>query len=223
MKITLIHGTHTEKSRARFQAILDGVHKRGWEVIHLSQTSTIAELLSSTSLFENKRVYVCQDLKIFDDKTLKFLEKKSKALDSNLLLYHPSFAPAKILNFVKNYGQIEAFEFPKTIWAFLDSLYPGNSKTSLKLLQEVKKTEALEFSFALVAGLYRDLYWAKVDPKSLSLPSWKLTKLKNQSSKYSQDLLKAIINLLARIDISAKTSNIDLSQSLDLFILKNLK
>ncbi|KKQ75926.1 MAG: hypothetical protein US96_C0001G0002 [Candidatus Woesebacteria bacterium GW2011_GWB1_38_5b] len=223
MKITLICGTHITASRERFQKILDGIHKREWEVVHLTSNSSITESLRGTSLFEQNKVFVCEDLKILDEKTLKFLEKKVKDLDSNLLLYSKNAVPVKLNNFVKKYGKIEVFDLPKTIFTFLDSLYPGNSRNSIKLFLEVLKTEPVEFVFSLIAGLYRDLYWAKNDPDSMSTSPWRIGKLKNQASRYSNTILIYIITVLADLDIKVKTSQADLSQSLDLFIIKELK
>ena len=223
MKITLIQGTHIVDSRKRFQQILDGIHKRGWEVIHLSKAVQIPEMLSGTSLFEENRLFVLEDPKLLDEKNLKYLEKKAKSLDSNLLIYSQNKAGVKIQNVAKKHGKIENYELPKHIWAFLDSLFPGNSAKSIKMLHEVKKHEPTEFTFALISSLFRDLYWIKVDTKSLNINTWRKSKLTGQAAKFSQQQLKTAINSLAQIDIKAKLSQATLPQSLDLFILKNLQ
>ena len=51
----------------------------------------------------------------------------------------------------------------------------------------------------------------------------KISKLKSQSSKFSEEQLKKIIDLLAKTDVEVKTGKADLILSLDLTILKQLE
>jgi DNA polymerase III delta subunit len=109
------------------------------------------------------------------------------------------------------------------LWNFLDGLYPGNSERSVKQLHKLIEREAPEFIFTLIAKLFRDLYWAKIDDKSLPYPSWRAGKLKLQSSKFSPEQLKDIISQLAEIDIKVKTSKAEILSELDLLIIKQLE
>lgn len=224
MKITVIYGTHATASRSRFQHILDGLHKRGWEIVHItSGKMSVTEILSGVSLFDSQKAYVCEDLKILDAKVLKWIEDHEKKLEINLLLYHDGDLPVKLSGFFSKRAKLEKFELPKTIFIFLDSIYPGNSKQSLKLLHEVTKSEPIEFVFALMGTLFRDLYWVKNDSQTMSIAPWRQSKLKSQASKFSDTILIYIIRVLAELDIKVKTSQTNLSRSLDLFILKELK
>ena len=57
---------------------------------------------------------------------------------------------------------------------------------------------------------------------SPNYPDWRLNKLKSQSNKFSDKLLKEIINDLSNIDVKVKTSKANLKDSLDLLIVKKL-
>ena len=112
---------------------------------------------------------------------------------------------------------------PRLIFTFLDSIYPKNVKKVLVLFHELIKNEPVEFVFALMARHLRDLYWVRVEPKSLPYPSWRVGKLKGQSSKFKFETLKDLIARMAEIDIAVKTSKSDLISSLDLLIVFSLE
>jgi DNA polymerase III delta subunit len=105
----------------------------------------------------------------------------------------------------------------------LDGLYPGNSEKSIKQFHKLIEKEPPEFIFTLIAKLFRDLYWVKVDALSIPYPSWRVGKLKPQASKFTIEELKNLIDKLADIDIKVKTSKTDLLSALDLLIIKNLQ
>ena len=76
----------------------------------------------------------------------------------------------------------------------MDTIIVGNSKRCLQFLHQVLEREPVEFVFALLASLFRDLYWIKADPVTLKLPPWRAQKLKRQAAGFSEDQLKQIIN-----------------------------
>jgi len=105
----------------------------------------------------------------------------------------------------------------------LDNLHPGNTGKVIRELHEVVKTEAPEFVFSIMAKHFRDLYWVKTDASTIPYQSWRISKLKSQSLKFNEVLLKEIIDNLSQIDINIKTSKADLLSALDLLIIKKLK
>ncbi len=152
--------------------------------------------LNSTSLFTKRRVFVLYYDKALAQNILKKLPKEAK---------------------------IEEFKLAKIIFKFLDSFYPKNAVNCLRLLHGVIKNEPAEFALALLAKQLRDLYWVSIDGKSLSYPGWRISRLKNQSSKFAQGEVKNLISELAKIDVEAKTSKAELVPSLDLLIASRLE
>lgn len=223
MIVTLIGGENTALSRARFGEIIDQKKIAGFEIERLGNNDlNLSELVSSNSLFSDKRLLVIDDFKKFGASDLSWLGKNLQKYDGEILGWIDGDVPVKISKqFGKNL-KVEEFVVPKVIFAFLDSIYPGNQKMVFQFLEKLKG-EPVEFVVHMIARHLRDLYWAKMDPKTLALPDWRLKKLKNQASKFDDDLLKNIINELAEADVKAKTGGVDLRTSLDLVISRELE
>ncbi len=207
MKITVLHGEHTAASRQRLVEIVQEVKKRGWEVIKDVPVPT-------ASLFAKERLFVVEDINLL----------KNLKLDGfNLLVWHNHKLPARFKNTLPKNTKYEEFKIPQKLWAFLDSLWPGNAKVSLTILREVTQTEPIEFVFAMIARTFRDLYWVTISPETIKLPSWRLGKLKRQAGHFKPHQLKKIISQLAAIDVAVKTGMTSLTHELDLFILTQLE
>lgn len=223
MKITVVYGTDAQKARARFSQIITAIRKRGWEVVDVHpDKKIIAEKLSTPSLFGNQ-LFSIENANQLDSDSLNWLAKYSKKLDANVLIFHDGTLPKATQDFLKKHARLENFELPKDIWTFLDSIHPGNAKTVMMLFHKVLKHEPVELVFALISGLFRDMYWIKSDPASMQINAWRKSKISAQASKFSQQQLEEIIENLAEIDIKVKTSNSDLTQSLDLLLTTKLQ
>jgi DNA polymerase III delta subunit len=118
--------------------------------------------------------------------------------------------------------KLEEFKLPRLIFDFLDSFYPGNSKRILKILHELVVKEPPEFIFALLAKHLRDLFWVTTN-NPLPYPPWRVSKLKAQAVKFKKEDLKTLIEELSEIDIKVKTSEAELTPSLDLLIVRQLQ
>lgn len=222
MKIIILHGDDERKLYERLSKFVETAKERSWEVDYLDDGS-IKENLSSSSLFGNERFFILRDIKRLGKSDLEWLNKHYADLSGNLIIYHEGVLSVTFLKSLPKDIKIEEFKLPKIIYSFLEGLITGNSEKSIKLMHQVVERDPVEYVFALIAKNYRDLYWVKVDPTSLSYPSWRVGKLKSQSSKFSEEKLKDIIEQLAQIDIDVKTSKADLLSSLDLMILKQLE
>jgi hypothetical protein len=224
MKITLIHGSYTTTSRKRYLQIVEAVAKRGWEIVPVSRDQNLENSLRGQSLFGNETLYYIDGhFTKLDPKDLTWLKTKSPKLDANLLIYQDGEISQKYIKALGSNAKIEKFDLPKHIFVFLDSLYPGNSKQCVVLLHQVLENEPIEFVFALMAGLFRDLYWIKVAPQTISLPPWRAGKLKKQASFYSSEKIISMIAYFAELDLKVKLSRANLVQSLDLFLIRDLK
>ncbi len=225
MKIILLHGDNAIKSYERLMTFIEVAKKRNWEIVQLTQDSplSLSESLSSQSLFTKEKLFVLEDLNKINKKELDWLKKKAEKLDGTLVIYYPNVIPQNLFKLLPSKIKIEEFKLPKLIFVFLEKLFPKNSKEAIKVFHQVIENEPVEFVFALIARHFRDLYWVKVDSKTLELPEWRLMKLKKQSSLFSEVQLKEVINNLAEADIEAKTSKSSLISSLDLMFATKLK
>ncbi len=224
MKYFLIHGEDSIKSYIRFLKFIDEAKNRRWDVIYLDDSSlSLAENISSTGLFQQERFFVHRDFKKLPKNDIEWIYKRSKLYSGNIVLYSDTEIPKTSIVKLPKEIKIEVFTIDKTIWKLLDSFYPGNAKNFLTLLHKTAETEAAELIFGLLAKTSRDLYWVKTNPDTLGYPSWRVSKLKNQANKFSNDQLKAIISDLAEADIKSKTSNNNIIDLIDFVIIEKLR
>jgi DNA polymerase III delta subunit len=225
MNIILIHGDYSIKSYARLLKFLEVAKERGWEISWFDKDKNLAflEIATNAGLFSKNKIIVVRGFSSLNSKDLEWLKEKNEYIETTLVIYEDGELPrAKIAKLPKN-TKLEEFKLPKIIFKFLESLYPGNSKNSLQIFCDLIKREPPEFIFSLCAKTFRDLYWIKVSPETLPYPSWRLSKLRKQSSYYSLPKLSHIINNLAKIDIKVKTSEANVEDSLDHLIITQLE
>ncbi|MEK7112750.1 MAG: hypothetical protein AAB875_05480 [Patescibacteria group bacterium] len=222
MKIIVLHGDNTAASYERLNKFIEAAKERGWEINFIEGSENLQERLTKVSLFANETFYVLRGFTRINKSSLKKLQNRLKNIPGNLVIYHEDFIPKEILGFLPQDAKIEEYKLPRLIFDFLDSFYPGNAKKAIVLLHELWKNEPPEFVFALLARQVRDLYWAK-SGGSMPYPSWRVQKLKNQAAKFSQEALEDIIKSLSETDIKVKTSQAELTSSLDLLAITLLK
>ena len=224
MKIILLHGNDEARSYLRLTSFIKEAKARSWEVVFLDEGSmSIPETLSSENLFPVERFFILKDVKKLGKKEVEWLNKKSKSLGGNLIIYHQDYLPVTIIKSLPQPLKVEEFKLPKLLFRFLESFLPKKAKETIELLHEVARSEPHEFIFSLFAKHVRDLYWSKVEPKTLPYPSWRVGKLKNQAVSFSTPLLLGILSSLADIDVEVKTSNAEIIPSLDLLIATKLE
>ncbi len=224
MKIIVLHGDDERKLYARLQKFIETARSRSWEVDYLDDVSLkLQEALSSTSLFSNERFFVLRDIKRLGKKEIEWLNKKYIGLSGTFIIYNEGYIPKTLISSLPKDIKVEEFKLPVIIWTFLEHIYPGNSKQAILEFHKIIERDAPEFIFTLIAKLFRDLYWAKVDPASMPYPAWKISKLKFQISKFTEEQLKYLIGRMSEIDIEVKTSKANLVTALDLLMIKQLK
>ena len=225
MKIIVLHGDDALKSYERLQKFIDVGQNRSWEIIRIdSKYENIPEALAARGLFEKDKLVIVSDFGLLNKKAISWINQKKKSIGGTLIVYNSSPLSKTKLNSLKSIDKIESFDLPKLIWKFLDSFYPGNSLSSLKLLEELSKSNPVEFVFALLGRHIRDVYWAKIEPDTMPYPSWRVGKLKSQASKFSSsDEIRELINALADTDIESKTGSDSLKDLLDFIIITKLE
>src|SRR4030042_2754953 len=224
MKIFIIHGEHTLNSYNRLQEYIKYAREKNWEIQYIDKdVLNIHEAFLGQSLFTKNRLIVLKDIHFLGQTFIKWIKTNEKRIESDLIIYHRGIVSQKIIKSLPKPEKIEEFKIPKLIWGFLDSFFPSNAKNAYKLFHEIIKNEAAEFVFAMLARQMRDIYWAKVDSKTMDYPSWRTGKLKNLALKYDCDTLENLIDEMSKADINSKTSNTELTKSLDFLIAKYLE
>ena len=223
MKVTLIHGDDILKARNRYRHIVDAIRVRGWEIVNINLSRPIAEQLRSNSLFSDEILFVLETAEKLTTADLSWLTKNASDYSANLLLLYKGKVLKTYINKLPKETKEEKFEIPQELFKMLDSTYPGNTRVVLNLVHKVVKNQPVELVFFMLARQFRDLYWVLVDEKSTGLPSWRIGKMKVQAKRFGEEKLGKMINKLADLDIKSKTSQLDLGQSLDLFLISSLQ
>jgi len=224
MKVIVLHGDDEKRLYERLQKFIDVAHARSWEVSFIDEANqSFEEILSATSLFGSEQFFILKDVKKLGKKEFSWLNKRYTELSGNLIIYYEGTLNATTLKSFPADSKIEEFRLPVLLWNFLDNLIPGKGEFSVKTLHKIIEKNPVEFVFSLIAKHFRDLYWVKIDAVSAGFPFWKLNKLKSQASKFTEEKLRELISLLAKIDVEVKTSKADLTSELDLLLLKHLE
>ncbi len=225
--IYLFHGEDQLKSRQTFYQVLEKLKTPDTQIKKSSypkiDPDKLDNFVNTSSLFETKKLLLLNNfLSLPAPKLNPILALFEKNPDLNVLLWESKTAtPAKIKKLVSP----KAFYFPvpKTIFRFLDSLKPKNKSIALKLLHETLETQAAELINYFLKDHLRLLIMAqdKDFHKVNKFPSWRQSKLINQSKLFSPQKLKDSFNLLVENEYQKKTGQLDtdLAFHLTLFII----
>lgn len=223
MKIVVLCGDDEAASRSRYLQIVSGVKKKNWQVVRVSVQDkySLAERLSSHTLFEQETLFVVDNAGKLPIVELKWLAKNYGKYSGSLLLYQKGNLPVALKNALPKDTAYEKFDLPKVIFKFLESFYPGNQKNALRLLEEFLLLNPPEVIIAVLGRHLRDVYLAKIDGFE-NMPDWRLGKLKKQAEKFTTEALTDTINTLSDIDYSSKTSSVNVKFLLELLIIEKL-
>ena len=225
MKIILLHGDHSTKSRERLQRFIDVSKKRNWEIVRSSQLTdtNIVESISANTLFKKKRLFVIDELSKVRTKELEWMRTSLDKFDGNLVCYHNKTISKTLLTKLPEIDKTEEYKLPKLIFTLLENFYPGNAEKLLKLLHDTLEKDAAEFVMALLSRHLKDLYKIKKNENGVNLPPWRKNKLKSQANKFESGEIEKLIEELATIDVETKTSDSTALELLDLLIIDKLK
>ncbi len=223
MNVIVIHGDFVSQSTKRLLKFIELGKKQNREIIRIEGGTSFSENLLKEGLFQKERLVVLEKPMQLRKSDFDWLNKNHTKIYGSLIIYYPGKLPKEFITRLPRQKKIEEFKLPASVFNFLDSLYPGNARQSLKILHNLLSSESIEFIMALTARHLRDLYLAKISPSRLQYESWRISKLKKQASFFSEQLIKKIIKELSEIDAEAKRSDVNIADSLDLLITTQLE
>lgn len=225
MKVILVHGDHIEKSYERLTKFTNVAKKRGWRVERISAANGVSlpEILTSTSLFDEERLFIVENIAKASKKHLEWLKKKAKKLPGNLIIFQEGNLTRGVKKNLPKPDKEEIYEYPKLIYKFLESFYPKNAESCLKLLNSLKDRHAPEYIIAILSFHLRDVLIAKLDAQKLDYQTWRVSKLRKQADLYRVETLNQVITFLSSIDYLSKTTSQSIYDSLDLLIVTQLE
>lgn len=174
----------------------------------------------ANALFSLKKVFFTQELnkKISKKQNLK-INKIVEEIINNKNIEVVDFEPeiqARLLKFSKK-AVIKEFKPSENIFKLQDSLYPGNLKNFIYILNKLDTEEY--FIFNMLIKHIRNLILVKNNIIDKKLASWQLLKLKSQASKWDNEKLINFYDGFFKIDLQQKTSSTPYSLKKSLEIL----
>lgn len=232
--ITIIHGDDTAQSRGYFLELKkkqkDPASYDGGKV---TLTDLVQDIEGAGLFADSKTVFLENFLsknKKSDTNTkeiIKFITKNSK--NSSFILWESKEITKRDLFIFKD-AAVKVFKLPKSMFAFLDNLKPGNSRALLNLFHSLIESDTSEELVLFMMQRQFRLLLALYDPSDnqgidevLRLAPWQKNKLENQTNLFKDlDELKGLYKKLYEMELKRKTGALRLSliQSIDIFLLK---
>ncbi len=210
----LIHGDHIEVSHNKLMELKnDAVGKEIREINGKRfELTALVQALESSSLFGGD-VCVVIDGFISNAKkrektfasTLERIMEASKTID--VILYEEKEVEKTTLTKLGTAVRIFFHKMPVIIFQFLDSVRPGNAKTSLLYFSEVTRHEPSEIVFSLLVRRVRQLLQLADHVMPDGLQSWQADRLTSQARHFTIEQLIAMHTRLLETDIAIKTGS----------------
>ncbi len=234
--ITIIHGSDLSSSRNYFISLR--------EAQSLTYSGDEVNLTMLTQIIEGGGLFG-QDKTIFIE---NYFSKKKPSSEHkeivdlllknvgkiNLYFWEPKEISKSTLAFFPK-AIIKTFNFPQSLFSFLEAIRPNAGKSLLTLYHEALKNSEIELIFYMVVRQMRlllaikaqDNQEAKISEENVieeikRLSPWQNSKLHRQVALFSFSALKSIYKRLAVLDRDSKSGRLPLPlvQSLDILLLE---
>lgn len=215
--LTLIHGDDIASSRNYYIAERQ---KAAEKKIVDGNTITLTDLMqifSGNGLFGDQETIFIEEL-VSKRKSSKDIDELttflSEQTDAPIFVWESkTLTPKQIGNFKK--ATVKEFKIPTVVFAFLDSLKPGNTIHMLKLYHEILAQEDAMYVLVMLMRQIRILL-ALSDPTQPTISEvsrmapWQKGKLQKQAQWFSQSLLLQLHEKLFQLEYGQKTGNLPL-------------
>jgi|CXWL01.1.fsa_nt_gi DNA polymerase III delta subunit len=222
--MVIIHGEDIVSARNQLNDLILAYTAKELEVKRLSakdlDLTSVTQILEGLTLFGKKPALVIEGLFSLPksknkDLLTDFLAKYS---DRDIILFESKpLTPTLLKPFTK--AKVHNHKPAAIIFTFLDSLRPGGSQRSLKLLGDLENArQPPELIFAMLVRQVRLLIQA-LEPSTLKAAPWQKNRLTTQSRAFGEEALLSLHEKLYRIDKVIKTGTNPIDLSLHLFNL----
>ncbi|GAB4219163.1 MAG: hypothetical protein Fur009_3930 [Candidatus Microgenomates bacterium] len=222
--LTIICGEDSISAYNYFVELKNKYRQDNYEIFEIA-ASDIENITSwmndSIMLFSTKKVFFTEGLnkKISRKQNLKINEIIAKLIDDkNIEVYDfENEVSSYYLKFSKKV-KIKEFKPSENIFKLQESIYPGNLKTFIQILNNIVSIQDQYFIFNMLTKYIRNLILIKNGGFDKKIAPWQLSKLKIQAAKWD---IKKLINFydgFYKIDLMQKTSStpFDIKKSLEI-------
>lgn len=210
----LIHGDNTEAARNKLLELKAAAKTKEIRTLNgkrMDPNATV-QALESSSLFGGDVLVVVEGFISSAKKREKafgiiLAQLLAAATTIDVVLYEEKEVEKGTLTKLGSKGEIFLFKTPVVIFQFLDSIRPGNAKTSLTLFTQVLTREPAEIVFALLVRRVRQLMVLADGLVPDGLQGWQADRLTSQARHFTIDELVVMHTSLLDIDIAIKTGS----------------
>lgn len=209
--ITLLHGDHTQASRTELLRLI-GQHK-GAEVRSLDGSkldeTELSQAIESSSLFGGEILVVIENVLRKYAKLPKALAKLAHIIRStevaDVILWENKEVSDAQIKLLGPGIQAKKFSIPKVLFAFLDSLAPGEAGTTLPLYETLTRAEAPELVYTMIARRMHQLAILSGGGDIPGLAPWQRSRLTSQAKRFTMEKLQASLSQLLMHEYRLKT------------------
>lgn len=227
--ITIIHGDNIVESRKHFSEIKAKYSSpKSFDGASVSLTDMVLAVEGGDLFDSNKTVFIEDFLsKRKESKEQNDIVELLNKTQANIFLWEGKNLGKKQLGFFPK-AKITPFLLPQILFSFLDNIKPGNNAQILKLFHNLLEQSEAELIFFMIIRQFRlMLSHSKPSVESQNqideikkMAPWQASKIKKQSSYFSQEQLIFLYKKLSDIDLNQKTGSLpySLTQSVDFFL-----
>jgi DNA polymerase III delta subunit len=226
----LFHGDSTKDSRVLLISALEKERAAGHE-IHTLEGEKIAprdleSALQTESLFSEESLVIENLLSRLrsKDKDACLALVKNYVGDKNIFLWEKKEITKVNLANLPSSAKISNSRAPQLLFNWLETIYPGNQKSCLALLHDLRSTIDDLFLFTMLARQISYLIMMKSGTSPKFAP-WQMGKLRSQAAKWEETALQSLLYRLLEIDEAVKTGQTKLSYAdhLDILLVNSLR
>lgn len=216
--IVLIHGEDTASSRAYLMGFK-------LKFIRLDATSDdlaeMTQVLEGSSLFSESQNVLIENLFSKKTKNLSQIISLINQTQVNVYIYETKAVSKSNISKLKG-TRSELFEYPKTLFSFLDGIVPDNRR-AIELFRNAIKTTNEEILLFMIVRQFRLMiglsHGARID-EVLRLAPWQKSKLLSQAQFFGKDRLRENYKKIFQIDLEHKTGMLPLplTKAIDIWL-----
>lgn len=211
--LIVICGEDTVAAFNYYSELKNKYKKDSYEVFDI-EPSEIENILlwmnESAMLFTNKKAFFTRNLnkKISKKQNLKINKIIEEIINNkNIELFdYEEEISSYYLKFSKKVT-IKEFKLNENIFKLQESIFPGNLKNFIHILNTLNQTQDEFFIFNMLTKHLRELILIKTEKIDKKIAPWKLSKLRYQAEKWELDKLLSFYDGLYKIDLQQKTSS----------------
>lgn len=226
---TVIHGDDTTASRNYFHELKQNASAPNSLEGDKATITDITQILQGGGLFVDKQEVFLENLlsKKKDAKELQAILAlfQSEGKTHDIVLWEGKELTKKQLDGVSG-ATVKVYKLPQSLFAFLESIRPGNSTQMVSLFHQTLTSSEPEMIFFMLIRQLRTLLALK-DPQTTidevrRMSPWQRGKLQKQSQAFSDNQLISAYQKLAKLDLEHKTGGnvVPLTSSIDIFLME---